>query len=164
MIHSIGRRMLMAAHEAGGGGATPPRIIRPNLELIVKLRGGALAGPRPEEIRKIGVIDDEAMLVKAVQRSFRGISLVEEIKEPREIIAKPDLLNAIGFDAVFIDHDMPYITGSEVIRIARENGYSGFLIGMTGKLAENMPKFYSAGADLVLAKPFDYKLADLFTG
>jgi CheY-like chemotaxis protein len=162
MIFGIGPRCLRAPNEAGGGGgSTPPRIIRPNLELIVKLRGGALAGPRPLEIRKIGVIDDEAMLVRTVQRSFRDISPVEEIKEPREIISKPDLLNALGFDAVFIDHDMPYINGSEVMRLARENGFSGFLFGMTGRIDKNMPLFYSAGADLVLAKPFEIKLEEL---
>jgi CheY-like chemotaxis protein len=151
----------------GGGGSTPPRIIRPNLELIVKLRGGALTGPRPQEIRKIAVIDDESMIVRTTIRTFRGICPVEEIAEPRQFITEPGLLARLGFDAAFVDHDMPglNINGSQIMKLARDSGYSGFLIGTTGRLNDNMPGFYEAGADLVLPKPLiDLKLSDLFTG
>jgi len=142
----------------------PPRIIRPNLELITKMRGGALAGPRPQEIRKIAVIDDEPMLVRATQRSFRDICPVEEINDPRQFLTEPDLLSRLGFDAVFTDHDMPDINGSRIVKMARDSGYTGFIFGMTGRIDKNMPLFYSAGADLVLAKPFEVKLAELLTG
>lgn len=150
----------------GGGGTSSPRIIRPNLELIIKLRGGALAGPRPQEIRKIAVIDDESMIVRTTIRTFKGICPVEEIAEPRQFMTEPDLLARLGFDAAFVDHDMPglNVTGSQIMKLARDSGYSGFLIGMTGRLNDNMPAFYEAGADLVLPKPLiDFSLKDLFS-
>lgn len=51
---------------------------------------------------------------------------------------------------------MPGMCGAEAIRVIRELGYEGLIVGVTGNvLQEDADEFRISGADAVMAKPFD---------
>ncbi|MBI5701882.1 response regulator [Candidatus Saganbacteria bacterium] len=75
-----------AVTPVSSGGSLPPRILRLNLAHINALRGtrpAILAQDRPQEIRKIAIVDDEAMIAWLLTRSLRRnlLSLGANIQE-----------------------------------------------------------------------------------
>ena len=163
------RRILMAPVDqvGGSGGPAAPRIIRPNLALVNAFRGTRklppiAPGARSAEIRGIVVIDDEDQIAAVIKRSISrrftaGMQApITVITNQDQIRSAADLLVAAPVDLVFIDFNMPGITGAEIITDARARGFRGIIIGITGKMGENFQAFINAGADVVLGKPFPH--------
>lgn len=51
---------------------------------------------------------------------------------------------------------MPRLSGPRAAQEIRAIGYTGIIVGITGKiLAEDVKDFINHGADIVLGKPFD---------
>jgi signal transduction histidine kinase/CheY-like chemotaxis protein len=62
------------------------------------------------------------------------------------------------FDVIILDDNMTYMNGSEAVKILREYGYEGLVIGLTGSaLEEDLNAFCAAGVDYALPKPFVIK-------
>lgn len=56
------------------------------------------------------------------------------------------------FDMIFMDNNMPIMTGIEATKLLRELGYKNLIVGVTGSTHDS-DVFVAAGADLVLTKP-----------
>lgn len=62
-----------------------------------------------------------------------------------------------SYDAVFLDNMMPRMRGVDAIRIVRQSGYQGFVLGVTGNvLKEDLDEFMLAGCNQVVTKPINY--------
>ena len=65
---------------------------------------------------------------------------------------------AVQYDCILVDYEMPVMNGPEACKAVREMGYAGFVVGVTGNLLpEDIGYFMDCGADAVLPKPFKYK-------
>jgi CheY-like chemotaxis protein len=70
------------------------------------------------------------------------------------------------YDVVFLDHDMPNMTGPETAANLRSIGYRGHLIGLTGHTGgDHHERFIAGGVSRVLVKPVSVPILDeLFEG
>lgn len=60
------------------------------------------------------------------------------------------------FHVILIDDNMPNMNGSEAVRIVRQRGYTGLILGITGDVDPlSVEKFRKEGANDVLPKPVD---------
>ncbi|RSH89791.1 HisKA [Saitozyma podzolica] len=67
--------------------------------------------------------------------------------------------NAPQFDVVFLDNQMPLMSGVEVAREVREMGCSLYIVGCTGNaLREDQEEYLAAGADGIIPKPIHQKV------
>lgn len=73
--------------------------------------------------------------------------------------------NGYPYDAVFLDNQMPVMSGLEVVAKLREVGRADFVVGITGNALINDQKEYSeAGVDHILTKPvFESSLVKMLT-
>lgn len=71
-----------------------------------------------------------------------------------EFTAKPD-----HYDILLTDHDMPLVTGLELIKYLRANGFDGKIIVMSGSLSDDLMHAYLARrVDKILQKPFSLEM------
>ena len=64
-----------------------------------------------------------------------------------------------GFDAVVTDHQMPGLTGLELVKCLREIAFSGRIIVQSGMLTDEIERAYRAmGVDHVVHKPVLFKV------
>ncbi len=178
------RQCFMADGVSGciGSGGSAPKILRPNLEFINKLRGFPLdMSQRPQSIASIACLDDEPIMIKIYYMSLSKIITANTGKEI-ELINISDLAvktadpakfhiytactgeetkqaadQILRSDVNFVitDFNMLGITGAQITSALRGSGYKGYIIGLTGLYEANKHFFYDAGADLVLPKPVD---------
>lgn len=106
-------------------------------------------------VKKILVADDEKEVAQIIQEYFtrRGF-LVDAAFDGEKAI---ELIKADGYDIVFLDEDMPGLTGLEIaeyvkrahpqVRVVIISGYPG--------ISERLVK--AAGVDVFLEKPVDLK-------
>jgi CheY-like chemotaxis protein len=63
------------------------------------------------------------------------------------------------FHAVIIDYEMSSMDGATATSLMRQAGYEGLIVGISSRSsstnADNMCRFMSAGADLIMEKPLD---------
>ena len=60
------------------------------------------------------------------------------------------------FDVVITDHQMPKVTGLELVRRLRRDDFGGKIAVLSAHLnEENMRAYKEIGVDLMLSKPFD---------
>jgi CheY-like chemotaxis protein len=60
------------------------------------------------------------------------------------------------YDVVLMDDNMPNMTGQEATAVARQQGYSGVIYGVTGNTSDDqVQSFLLSGADKVFAKPLN---------
>jgi CheY-like chemotaxis protein len=60
------------------------------------------------------------------------------------------------FDVVITDHNMPRITGLELVRQLRARNFAGKIIVLSAYLSkENIQAYEELNVDMMLAKPFD---------
>ncbi|KAG1850910.1 Tco5, signal transduction HAMP domain histidine kinase [Suillus subluteus] len=73
--------------------------------------------------------------------------------------------NGCAYDAVFLDNQMPVMSGLEVVSKLREMGRADFVVGITGNALINDQKEYTeAGVDHILTKPvFESSLVNMLT-
>ena len=123
-----------------------------------------MAGPRPTEIRRIALIDDNPRYVQLIRMIFETISKQKGVSEieivgmtnPLEIPSMPELLVAREIDLTVTDFNLRTITGAEIISRARSRGHQGFMIGITTDPFRYHSPFLEAGADLVVEKTSNF--------
>lgn len=73
--------------------------------------------------------------------------------------------NGYAYDAVFLDNQMPVMSGLEVVSKLREMGRADFVVGITGNaLINDQEEYTEAGVDHILTKPvFESSLVKMLT-
>ncbi|KAF7356425.1 Histidine kinase [Mycena venus] len=70
------------------------------------------------------------------------------------ILERPDPPNDERFDVIFLDNQMPLLSGINTVAKLREWGRGDFVVGVTGNaLLEDQEEYIAAGVDHVLTKP-----------
>ncbi|OCF57149.1 two-component system sensor protein [Kwoniella mangroviensis CBS 10435] len=110
------------------------------------------------------VVDDDKLtrmlMSRMLTRLGHQVSTAENGKIAFDMIKdsfeqKP---NAPRFDAIFLDNQMPLMSGVEVAREVRDIGCPVFIVGCTGNaLREDQEEYISAGADSIIPKPIHQK-------
>lgn len=102
--------------------------------------------------KKILVADDEKEFVKMMKDFLtkRGqvVDVAYDGKEAQDLIKKNN------YDVIFLDHNMPELTGLELIKHIKQNNLKSKIIMITGY--PEMEEFFAKaiGADGYLEKPF----------
>ena len=106
---------------------------------------------------KVLIADDEAVVLEGLKYIIDwdelGFSICSQASNGEETLNK--ILNLCP-DLVLLDIRMPRMTGIEIIRTARENGFSGHFIILSGysdfTYAQTAIRY---GVDFYLTKPID---------
>ncbi|KAJ7509919.1 hypothetical protein B0H11DRAFT_1961525 [Mycena galericulata] len=125
------------------------------------------------------VVDDDLVTRKLMQRMLVRLGCVVETAEngqaalvslgasatpasegtsgsshPGPILERPQTYNDEKYDVVFLDNQMPLLSGKNAVAKLREQGRSDFVVGITGNaLLEDQEEYIAAGVDHVLTKP-----------
>ncbi len=104
------------------------------------------------------MVDDEPAVLKPLRQYLLGGGHHSDMAFDGKSALR--LLRKENYDLVFLDFEMPEITGLELIKIIKKDGMKTKTIMMTGyDLMENFIAD-SVGADEYLAKPFKLKAID----
>ncbi|TPX59311.1 hypothetical protein SpCBS45565_g07769 [Spizellomyces sp. 'palustris'] len=124
------------------------------------------SGPeKPEETRKLNllVVDDDKITRRLMSRLLSRLGHKVETAEDGSIALKKltssyDKDGGPPFDLIFLDNQMPIMTGVECIQHIRDKGILVWACGVTGNaMREDQDEFYDAGIDRVLTKPVQEK-------
>jgi CheY-like chemotaxis protein len=87
-----------------------------------------------------------------VDEAENGLDAIEKVKE-----------NGI-YDVIWMDIKMPKMDGHDCTHYLRENmDYAGKIIGLTGYVDDlSVKKCYTVGMDVVVPKPFDTKVVNMY--
>ncbi|KAI9099753.1 hypothetical protein DFS34DRAFT_579201, partial [Phlyctochytrium arcticum] len=101
------------------------------------------------------VVDDDKITRLLMSRLLTRLGHVVHAAEDGSIalnkLIAPD---APVYDCVFLDNQMPVMTGVECIQHMRDRGLTVWACGVTGNaMKEDQDEFYDAGIDRVLTKP-----------
>jgi len=110
---------------------------------------------RPNDIKKIGYIEDDRLLLKAFGRNFNNVETeLIECNSPIPEDFEKHLTRIASCQLIFVDFTMPGVNGVKIVRQLRASGYQGWIAGYSGDdfRASALP-FLEAGADLVIQKP-----------
>ena len=108
---------------------------------------------------KILVVDDDALMadcvVQLLAEAGYSVDVVTDSREALDrITAKLD-----GYDILVSDNSMPHLSGSQLTNGLRKAGFRGKVVMYSGSVSPDEELEYKAiGADVVLRKPFDFKL------
>ncbi len=114
---------------------------------------------KPQENPRILVVDDDDAVAECVSlflldAGYAVSALTDSHQALNRITADPEC-----FDVLVSDNSMPRLTGKELIDQARKAGFQGKVIMYSGSVSVNEEQeFKSVGTDVVLRKPFDFKL------
>ena len=118
-------------------------------------------GKNQDEMGELNVliVDDQKMNTKLLKRTCMNLGVSEENivccydgDEAVEIYEQRNMKEM--FDVVFMDHEMPRMTGSEATRELRGKGFEGRIVGVTGNAGTALEEnFLSSGADEITVKP-----------
>merc|ERR1712157_121237 len=103
------------------------------------------------------VVDDAPMnrklLTRLLEMNGHTVTTAENGQELIDTVRN----DMVKYDCILVDYEMPVMNGPEACKGAREMGYTGFVVGVTGNLLpEDVGYFMDNGADAVLPKPFKY--------
>lgn len=121
------------------------------------------------------VVDDDLVTRKLMQRMLVRLGCVVETAENGQaalvalgaiatpasdgsslgpILERPDTRSDERFDVIFLDNQMPLLSGINAVAKLREWGRADFVVGVTGNaLLEDQEEYIAAGVDHVLTKP-----------
>ena len=103
-------------------------------------------------------MDDMVTNTKILKRSLQNLGVSKE-----SIVCVYDGVEALEqsrsqkrrFSLVFMDHEMPRMTGSKAAKKMRVEGFEGWITGLTGNASKKIQAaFLDAGLDEMIAKPF----------
>lgn len=112
---------------------------------------------------KILIADDAALSRKMVERLISAVSndcthAVNGQDAVTQVLGSMQRGQRV-FDVVVIDYYMPGLDGPEAIKEMRRCGYTGMIFAVTASaVAVDKEKLLAAGADLIMAKPFNMKI------
>ncbi|KAJ9105873.1 hypothetical protein QFC20_004208 [Naganishia adeliensis] len=104
------------------------------------------------------VVDDDTMtrklMSRMLQRFGHDVSQAENGSLALDMLRERQFKNEKQFDILFLDNQMPVMSGVETARELRRIGCPIFIVGATGNaLKEDQEEYIEAGADQVLTKP-----------
>ena len=102
--------------------------------------------------RKILCVDDSEAILTLFKHTLGTMGhTVSAASDAEEAIA---LANSAQFDVVIIDHQMPKVTGLELVRYLREKAYAGKILIFSGHLSTESKEEYEAlKVDAIFTKP-----------
>ncbi len=114
---------------------------------LTQFRGTAL---------KILTVDDEPAIAACLSFIFRGPRYdVTSARNGKDALARLSR-DAVPYDVVITDNEMPQLSGVELVRALRERSFAGKIMVLSGHLtAENREAFAEMKVDAILDKPFD---------
>lgn len=88
-----------------------------------------------------------------------GVDTVDQMKDGTcKSVHSTSSATESFYDAILVDFEMPVMNGPTTVRELRALGCTSLVVGLTGNLlAEDVEVFRSSGADVVLAKPFEFE-------
>lgn len=114
----------------------------------------------PEAPLSIFVVDDDMLTRLLMTRMLTRLGHCVTCAENGQVALQRIEERAQGkveepqFDLVFLDNQMPFMNGVEVVAHLREQGLPIYVCGVTGNaLKEDQEEYLDAGADRVLTKP-----------
>lgn len=101
---------------------------------------------------KILIVDDQKQIVDFLKEflSDKG----HEIDVAHDGLTGLNLLKTQSYDLVFVDHEMPELTGIEMIKFSRESGNQAKMVVISGYPVMREFLVKAVGADAFLPKPF----------
>ncbi|GMI22671.1 hypothetical protein TeGR_g13535 [Tetraparma gracilis] len=105
------------------------------------------------------LVDDQAINIKVLARALSNLGVLPlNVRTARNGVEALAAYEALGPDfdgVVFMDHEMPLLSGSEAALELRRRGFVGAIVGVTGNASEKSRRsFMKAGIDEILVKPF----------
>ncbi|KAH7922614.1 Tco5, signal transduction HAMP domain histidine kinase [Leucogyrophana mollusca] len=155
-----------------------PMTVSQTLAAETKPRKGPATVFEPPLI--VLVVDDDRLTRTIMSRTLTrlgcNVSTAENGELALEMIVGRAHLNSVGdasvsaenrheYDVVFLDNQMPIMSGLEVVSKLREMGRHDFVVGVTGNaLINDQKEYFEAGVDHVLTKPvFEPSLVKMLT-
>lgn len=101
------------------------------------------------------VVDDDALTRTLMTRMLARLGCKVNTAENGEVALEMVLGDCSGrFAVVFLDNQMPVMSGLSMVAKLREAGRSDFVVGVTGNaLLSDQKEYLEAGVDRVLTKP-----------
>src|SRR5947207_8187915 len=105
---------------------------------------------------RILAVDDETAVAQLLALVLCGpTSKVTNVCNGEEALAKI-AADPRPFEIVITDHNMPRMTGLELVRELRARQFGGKIVVLSAHLTqENVQAYTDLGVDLMLSKPFD---------
>ena len=147
---------ITARSEPGKGSVFELRIPAPEATLPVAAPARAPAGAPAPEVAKLSgrvlIADDNADLRDLVQVQLGELGFTS--KAVGDGIEAIDAALAEPYNVVLLDMDMPFMDGYETVRVLRERGYTGPVVGFTAHQAGSpLERALIEGCDDVVSKP-----------
>ncbi|MDO8803113.1 MAG: response regulator [Elusimicrobiota bacterium] len=102
---------------------------------------------------KVVIVDDDAAIRSLFENAFSGICQLFAAAEGQAAL---ELIKGEKPDLVFLDIDMPGVSGLEVLRLMKESGAVSIVWMLTGnEKLEIITEAISLGAAGYLTKPFE---------
>lgn len=152
-----------AAQELGGriqlgdsslGGASI-RVQIPWMSPVAKVTHDVLTAGRIQALMaqwQMVMIDDDEIMRHLIRREYQSLFASVQLFDKAKLAVEPLMENHP--DLLICDHFMPEMNGVELIKLLRQNGYQGVIIGATGAvLFEGTHPMLEAGADALIIKP-----------
>ena len=107
---------------------------------------------------KILIVDDEKEIVELLKDRF--IAKGHSVNTAYDGKKAMELIRSNSYDLIFLDHNMPGLTGLELLRYIKQNGLKAKTVIITGY--EEVDEFFmkGRGADEYLTKPLKMKEID----
>lgn len=102
---------------------------------------------------RILIVDDEQEIVNSLQHFFskKGCNVDTAINGKQAL----DFIASKEYDFIFLDHNMPELTGLEVIKQMKKNGVKAKTYMLTAYREIDADLALAVGADGYLEKPLD---------
>lgn len=130
-------------------------IIRGLLQRLLRRLGCEVEGAENGQValRRLGISDStEGDIVSSP--SGTGVEEHTPLKSPPPASEPGSTGSRFTYDVVFLDNQMPKMTGPEVAAMLRKQGRNDYLVGLSGDSATvDQQKFRQAGVDEFLSKP-----------
>jgi len=108
---------------------------------------------------KILVVDDDAALAECLDHFLQEAGFAVQVTtDSSEALAKiTEKIDA--YDILISDNSMPHLSGMQLIDQARKAGFQGKVVVYSGSVSpDEENEFKALGADVILRKPFDFKI------
>jgi len=105
------------------------------------------------------VVDDVESNRKMLKMLLKRNGVFADVAENGQAAVDILLQQKAKYQIIFMDNQMPVLSGVEAVRQLRAGGFNNLLIGVTGNvMQDDVQEFLSAGCDLVLSKPLKMDL------
>lgn len=135
-----------------------PRTLQTNSNGPIKASKNKGVDDNPSAALHALVVDDDQLtrrlMLRMLQRMGCTVETAENGQKALEIILGDEVGPSDRFGIVFLDNQMPVLSGVEMVKRLRELGRKEFIVGITGNaLKEDQVEYMDAGLDKVLTKP-----------